>query len=249
MRLRWRLGGRPAPGEGTQTGHLAAMIAAIDFPKANPVIGYALRRHPMKTTIGLALLAFFAPLPAATIFSETSSSQGQLSGSSAFGFNLTSTWNNVAINWDIFSNNPPATVTAYLTTQIGPGTNATHNVVPSVVVNVNNAGVETFFSGLTLTPGNYYVSFTPSNGLTGPLGGGSSTDTLGSGVTSLGLFTLTGNAPDGTPGSQQGAFRFEVSGDLEAAGVPEPSTFGMIGLGLAFVAGACGRTRRQPKRL
>lgn len=203
----------------------------------------------MKTMIGLALLALCAPLPAATIFSETSSSQGVLSGSSAFGFNLASTWNNVVVTWDVFSNNPPATVTAYLTTQIGPGTNATHNVVPSVVVNVNNSGVETFFSGLTLAPGNYYVSFTPSNVQTGPFGGGSATDTFGPGVTSLGRFTLAGNAPDGTPGTQSGAFRFNVSGDPDAAAVPEPSTFGLIGLGLAFVAGAYGRTRRQPKRL
>jgi hypothetical protein len=183
--------------------------------------------------IGLGTCAL---LPAATMFNETSGFSGTLSGSSAFGFNLNATWNNVVITWDIFSNNPPATVTAYLTTQIGPGTNASHNVVPSVVIPVNNAGVETFFTGLTLAPGNYYVSFTPSNVQTGPFGGGSPTDTFGPGVTSLGTFTLGGNAPDGTLGAQQGAFHFNVSGDQVAAAVPEPSTWMMLGGGLVGLA-------------
>lgn len=170
-------------------------------------------------------------LPAGVMFNETSGTSGVFSGSAAFGFNLAATWNNVVITWDIFSNNPPATVTAYLTTQIGPGTNASHNVVPSVVVAVNNSGVETFFSGLTLGPGNYYVSFTPSNVQTSSFGGGSATDTFGAGVTSLGVFTLTGNAPDGTTGPALGAYHFDVSGDLVAA-VPEPATWMLLAGGL-----------------
>ena len=198
-----------------------------------------------RSAIALLLLGLCAPLPASTIFNQTSSSQGVLSSTSAaFGFNLASTWNNVVITWEVASNNPPATVAAYLTTQIGLGTDASHNVVPSAIVNAPGAiNILTLFSGLTLGPGNYYVSIQTSNALTGPLGGGTATDTLGLGVTSLGTFTLTGGAPAGTPVAAVSGMRFNVSGD-PAEAVPEPSTWVLNSLGFVVI-GTIYRKRRR----
>jgi hypothetical protein len=181
------------------------------------------------------LLTVPALLPAATIMSTTTSTQGVTSGSVGAGFNLSSTWNNVLIRMDLATNNSSgSSVTAFLTSTLGAGA---VNIVPSAVIPVPaGASTQTLFSLPTLGPGDYFFSINPADGLTGALGGGAIAPIiLGSGVSSLGLFTISGGAPTGTASPITFGLRFEVTGDLDTS-VPEPGTLGMFVAGGALLA-------------
>ncbi|MBI4906859.1 MAG: PEP-CTERM sorting domain-containing protein [Acidobacteria bacterium] len=192
----------------------------------------------MSKTLLSLLLAVPAFLPAATIFSSISSTQGVTSGSVGAGFALSSTWNNVLIRMDLATNIGPAgsSVTAFLTSSLGPGAT---NIVPSAVIPVPNVPTtQTLFSLPTLGPGNYFFSILPADGLTGALGGGAIAPiVLGPGVTSLGLFTLAGPAPTGNPSPSTFGLRFVVTGDPDTT-IPEPGTLGLFTAGAVILAAA-----------
>lgn len=129
-----------------------------------------------------------------------------VSGPSPFGFAnqtvLVEGWyqnalyNNVTITAPLEDNSsggPIAGVegTVYLTNKIGPGTTVANLVAPPVTVSglTNTFTVRTLFTGLTLPPGTYYLTFrsTNSNPLSMSMEGSSTpTLTLGPAVSDLG---------------------------------------------------------------
>lgn len=103
----------------------------------------------------------------------------------------------------------------------------------------------TVFSGLSLGPGNYYLTFQSTNG--GALGwigfGGPPISTsLGTGVAYLGGngLNLSGFAPAGTSSTTDRTLAFLVTGDLQDSRVPEPST-----LALTLAAAALLHLKRR----
>jgi hypothetical protein len=170
-----------------------------------------------KTIAIMACLAFSAVTHAANIFT--------LSGPSPFGFggfalqmqswNQTTTYTNVSITMPLadLSGPPIAGVegTVYLMRQIGPGTTASSEVAPPVSITglTNVSATRTLFSGLTLSPGNYYVVLVPTTSTPqsmSPFAASTPAIALGTGVTALGIGV-------GTPTSYPPASDFTVSLD------------------------------------
>jgi len=145
----------------------------------------------------------------------------------------------------------PETVTAYLTTAVGPAagtpiTSATVSI-PSVA---NDSAITptTLFSGLTLTPGSYYLTLFNSD-TTGNVNvrwARGTTATFGPGVSANGEFFA--NATSGTPNTTnpwQSTFAtsnlYDNGFSVNGTPVPEPSTFVMasmsvVALGFAYRA-------------
>ena len=151
-----------------------------------------------KTALVFVLLMAPGAAHAATIY--------DVSGPGPFGFanqtvlvegwNQNALYNNVTITAPLEDNSsggPIAGVegTVYLTNRIGPGTTVANLVAPPVPVSgLNNTfTVRTLFSGLTLGPGQYFLTFrsTNSNPLSMSMEGSSTpTVTVGPGVSDAG---------------------------------------------------------------
>jgi hypothetical protein len=180
----------------------------------------------------------------------------------AMGFALYIGAQNVSISapMSVLLENTP--VTAYLSTQIGPGTTQSdviakaNFVLPPNTSDPNNYQFtnETFFSGLNLPAGNYYLSLVETDGTNeagaGLVFSGSQTFLFPPGVSGF-LGTFGANSQSGTfaPGfsysnlEQASLFAgddaFTVTGTL----VPEPASAAIIGGMIA----ACGLRRRTRK--
>jgi hypothetical protein len=108
-------------------------------------------------------------------------------------WNQAALYNNVTITAPLEDNSnggPIAGIegTVYLTNQIGPGTTVANLVAPPVTVSglTNTFTVRTLFTGLTLGPGTYYLTFrsTNSNPLSMSMEGSSTpVITTGTGIT------------------------------------------------------------------
>jgi hypothetical protein len=197
-----------------------------------------------------ALSLISATLPAATIIDIVAAGQGVGVGAHYAEFSLSSTWTNVAISLELGNAFSTPTANVFLTNQVGTGTlpgliPAGNEYVASLsFVPVN--GDNTVFSGLTLAPGNYFITFEPTGGAVGWIGFGGApvTQTTGSGVTYLGSNGLNAAAfaPAGTLSTNIRTNNFTVTGDLQVAGIPEPSTFALT---LGAAALLYFKSRRQ----
>jgi hypothetical protein len=132
---------------------------------------------------------------------------------------------------------------AYLTSALGPGTTTTSQIADvnfsySAPSYPGSAWVP-LFSDLTLAPGTYYLT------LAGPFSAGASWDnafpptvTLGSGVSNLNTWSAGTAGPGGYPPDYSYTLYDNSSGNLQiqVIATPEPSSLGLIGIGLAIFA-------------
>ena len=217
----------------------------------------------------------FAAAPATNIYSLSGAGGFGFSGQPALvvGFSVSTNWINVTISMplqDRTLGGPSSGVegTAYLLNSIGPGTTAANQVVAPVSISGLTASFtnKTLFTGVSLTPGSYYVMILPTSpngggglgGLTSsPEGINSSTVLVGTGVTDLGA---------GVPNAPLAAFppatalccgglnlpnnlEITVSGNPGAPVVaPAPSTLilGMIAISLIGIFELRRRFRTSP---
>ena len=209
-----------------------------------------------KFALGIVLLLSGVAAHAATTIYD-------VSGPSPFGFAnqtvLVEAWyqnaqyNNVTITAPLEDNSsggPIAGVegTVYLTNKIGPGTTVANLVAPPVPVSglTNTFTVRTLFTGLSLPPGTYYLTFrsTNSNPLSMSMEGSSTpTLTLGTGVLDLGGDGQITSDPfppaTAVTLSPPGNLFVTVTGDLivnYAIPVLSPWMLAALGFGLALVA-------------
>lgn len=204
--------------------------------------------------IALVFVLLMAPVVAhaATIY--------DVSGPSPFGFanqtvlveawNQNALYNNVTITAPLEDNSSGGPIggvegTVYLTNHIGPGTTVANLVAPPVTVSglTNTFTVRTLFTGLTLGPGTYYLTFrsTNSNPLSMSMEGSSTpTLTVGPGVADAGADGQI--TPDPFPPatavtlSPPGNLFVTVTGNLVSNfAVPAISTSVLALLGLALV--------------
>lgn len=200
-------------------------------------------------SFGLAILGL--PASATTIISVTGP-HGSTLALGATNQALVASWSspnsysNVSISFQ--SNFGPFTGTAYLMTQIGPGTTAAHQVaVASYSVTSASPTMTTVLSGLTLAAGSYYLVLTASSATPGgwdtPYTAGPAIIVTDTGVTRGAEFIVNdGNGspnlsyfPASTFSPLNAAYdlEFEVTGTL----VSEPSLLALVGLGLAVARG------------
>ncbi len=215
--------------------------------------------------LGLALAV--NPAHAVTIISTTGAAQNYAVGAlrptlvESQGFSITATYTNVAISVDLaaFDSDDTPSFQAYLTNQIGLGTTVANEIQsasfqPLVggIPPPYTTGFTTvqLFSGLSLSPGTYWITLYASAGTTnttimvtaygepvvadigatpaGPLYSVASIDPYPAatdGMISLSFVDGFGN------------FRFHVTGDAASAeAVPEPATIAMLGLGFSGLA-------------
>jgi len=165
------------------------------------------------------------------------------------GWYQNASYNNVTITAPLEDNSsggPIAGVegTVYLTNKIGPGTTVANLVAPPVPVSglTNAFTVRTLFTGLSLPPGTYYLTFrsTNSNPLSMSMEGSSTpTQTFGPGVSGVGADGQI--TPDPFPPAtavtltQPGNLFVTVTGDLLVNyAIPALSTWMLAALGLAL---------------
>ena len=183
-----------------------------------------------------------------------------VSGPSPFGFanqtvlvegwNQNALYNNVTITAPLEDNSSGGPIggvegTVYLTNSIGPGTTVANLVAPPVTVSglTNTFTVRTLFTGLTLPPGNYYLTFksTNSNPLSMSMEGSSTpTSTFGPGVTDKGGDGQITSDPfppaTAVTLSPPGNLFVTVTGDLITNfAIPAMSTWMLALLGVALV--------------
>ncbi len=212
----------------------------------------------MKAAQAFLLLVTAIPLtgPAfgTTIVSDVYNGVGT-SGSSggwkAVTWTQTGTYNNVTIGANLATNNglSTSTGTAYLMTQVGPGTTAANEVTTPFAISVSgNPGgnvMTQLFSHLTLGPGTYYLLINPTSvNSVDSLDwdeAGSPLRTLDTGVTQGSDLAISGSVAPFPPASSSvsstsASLIFSVTGD-PVVGVPsttpEPSSIGMMLAGLA----------------
>lgn len=151
-------------------------------------------------------------------------------------------------------------MTAYLTTAIGPSETVADQIATSTVSVGPGPEQDTFFSGLSLGAGTYYLVLTPGDGQNyywfGTNGAGGTTVTTAPSVTydgddiSGGFFgTINGANPPASTWTYFGdnGMNFQVTGAPASAIVPEPNSLSLLLVGLAFglcLLGRRGRTGR-----
>ena len=199
--------------------------------------------------LGLASLAL--PASATTILS-VSGPQGStltLGGTHqalVASWSSANTYSGVSIAFQ--SNFGPFAGTAYLMTQIGPGTTSSQQVaIASYSATSASPSLTSLFSGLTLGPGTYYLVLTSSSSSSGgwatPYGAGPAVVSLAAGVTRGAQLIVNDSTgvPDLSyfPASSFSALNavYDLELEVTASLVPEPSTLSLLGAGLALVVG------------
>lgn len=106
-------------------------------------------------------LALAGPLPGqTTIVARTQADVGSFFSSVNYAsWTQTGAFSGVTIKANLFSAGGTASGTAFLTTQIGPGTTTGQQIATTAITLSNTTPAPfTLFSGLTLGPGTYYVT-------------------------------------------------------------------------------------------
>jgi hypothetical protein len=212
--------------------------------------------------LGLASAIAAVPASADNIISETS---GGTAGSSpsiysgqigAASWTTTSAYSNVSIDATVGCYRCSGSMTAYLTTTIGPSETVADQIATSTVSVGAGPEQDTFFSGLSLGAGTYYLVLTNGDGdlyyWLSPNGAGGTSITTGTGVTYNGDYlstspfnTINGANPPASTWTYYGdnGLNFQVTGD-PASVVPEPSSSLLLASGLAGFAGIVRRKLR-----
>jgi hypothetical protein len=113
------------------------------------------------TLFALGAILSHGLLSAATLYSETGSSEGSnaLGGGGLIvlmaGWTSPGTYTNIGITALLGQFDGPVTISAYLTTQIGPGTGLAQQIAATSVAPASPSELDLLFSGLTLLPGSY----------------------------------------------------------------------------------------------
>jgi hypothetical protein len=151
----------------------------------------------------------------------------------------------IAVLVDSFIVGQTPTANAYLTTRIGPGTTASDEIAhtqftvpPELpVCSPSSCGaMVTLFSGLSLGPGNYFLTLGPDAASIGTVGwfpALNPTVVLDTGVTEGASFLASAVAsypPASTFGVEPFVMNFAVTG-TEATVIPEPATATLVGCG------------------
>ena len=200
------------------------------------------------------LLTAVAAHAATTIYDVTGPSPFGFANQTVLveGWSQNALYNNVTITAPLEDNSSGGPIggvegTVYLTNSIGPGTTVTNLVAPPVTVSglTNAFTVRTLFTGLTLAPGNYYLTFrsTNSNPLSMSMEGSSTpTQTFGPGVSGLGADGQINSDPfppaTAVTLTQPGNLFVTVSGDLVvnyAIPAVSPSILALLAVALALV--------------
>ena len=159
-----------------------------------------------------------------------------------------------AVDIGFESNFGPFSGTAYLMTQIGPGTTVANEVAnQSYSVTGSGLALTNLFAGLTLSPGTYFLVVTSSDvgGWDTPFSAGSATVTTGIGVTrgaqyivndSIGIPNLA-YAPASAFASMDLYYdlKFQATGQES---IPEPGTWSLLGSSLAAIIAFKSRAAR-----
>lgn len=161
------------------------------------------------------------------------------------GWSQTGTYTNVTIRMalkDVGQIPEGGSVQAFLTNQVGAGTTQAGNelIAPvTVPFSAGHEGLLTLFTGLSLGPGNYYVTMTRSaaevtSASIGEVGVPS--PVLDAGVSILGYGIAIGAPSSYIPDMLQdwtfSGWAFDVTGDPVVDGVPEPSSLLLLGSAL-----------------
>jgi hypothetical protein len=196
--------------------------------------------------IAVLFVVFPVSSGAATIIStdgQGNAGYGILYGSQVdeAGWSQTSTYSGVTITAEIDPGTAPGTSgTAFLMTQIGPGTTSAEQIATasfSATGAANSPVLNTLFSGLTLGPGDYDLVLGPSLGL------GWETATAGiTPVTAPGVAFVSDDYGTSAGYPPASSFSSKLGNDLEftvsGTAVPEPATLALLGsalLGLGMI--------------
>lgn len=197
-------------------------------------------------------------------FIATGIGQGNGQQAAAMGFHTNNTLLGVSISAPISTIAFDGVVDAYLTHKFGPGTTQS-DVLQHVTVNVpvnssnpNNPQFTpvTFFSGLTLSPGDYdlvLAQYGPNTTGVGFVLQGSQTFTFAPGVSFLGTFGTAQQGGTFAPGfggwgneEQNTLFAGDIAFTVTATAVPEPASAALCLLaGGLLLAASSSRTRRR----
>ena len=181
----------------------------------------------------------------------------------AQGWAQTQTYDDVSISVELFSWMPGATfdITAYLTDAIGPSATSSALASTSFSGETPDSNPQTFmlFSGLTLGPGDYFLTLSSTDngggeqGALWPLECGSGCPlALDSGVTLLSQYFVNQSfgaqdlayAPGSTFMTSSPALNLTITNDPPDPAVPEPATLpaAIVGMAGLLIAGRfCGR--------
>lgn len=204
-------------------------------------------------TLALSVCAGVAQLQAATIIDNYNANlgSGHTLQTAAVAFNLSVGYTGVSVSGRLFTGTGSGEFglgngTATLVDALGPGT--TPNIIAqngflTDFSNPNNAAPSiTFFSGLSLNPGTYYLVLQSSPSNSNPMIWQTTPNgpVVGNGVTSLINFVVAGqNATFTSPFSPIDTnlkLQYLVTGNqVPGGGIPEPSTWVLLAVGIGVV--------------
>lgn len=161
----------------------------------------------------------------------------------------TDLYNNVSISAELDGNGTAINGTAYLMTQVGPGT-TTANQIASAGFAVSalpfGPDLTTLFTGLTLGPGTYYLVITASGG------GWEISDASAATITAPGVALVDGNyttypnnVDEPYPPDDMFSSAPETNNLEFIVATPEPSVSILLGLGLVGLTIMCPKGRRS----
>lgn len=202
--------------------------------------------------IGVLVVVF--PAAASIIIDRASGSPAGAIGDLQYvSWTQSSTFTNVSVSATLVNANPvvvtvppPATGTAYLMNQVGPGTTSANEVTSPFSLSVPSTTLSSIslFSGLTLNSGTYFLVISPNDLYLAWGYDGSAVTTTAGGVTANRDGFRNGPPalyPPATGFSQKGQqLLFSVTGD--SGQIPEPATAGLV---LAALCGLALWRRRR----